>query len=318
MPDQKAGRNVAMPEKFDVARFRAVWCKSIDKSANGQKSIRDKTVGDVCQYSDDALREFDENLQSGTWGLDVYSKLMRSGLDDESLKRLASRTYRFSFINILLDGEPFYAVDFMVDPYLKKIYVTSMIATVCATDESNSLDSGNSFRKALEEKFGQPSNKTLAIDVFRKRTEAAMQICKESTARAKTIAEQRQAEDGCAVARQQVQILKAAESNPKNKDSVFSLQWNTGGRSRADWHEGTGYAGPEMFYGSMTAGLIDAMLPNSVTAECKIRIDKNLRGHGFLVAMGPTEKMWDILKQVRSQEAKLQEEKARSAPKPKL
>jgi hypothetical protein len=300
-------------KEFDVASFRAEWCKSIDKSANGERSVRGITVGDICQLSDAALREIEANMSQGP-----VRTLMGAPLGESDLNNLAATKFRFSIRDLVIDGEPFMAFDLMVDPYSKKIYLAGMNAVVCATDETNSLDTGNVFRQALEEKYGRPTKVTRTIEIFKQRAEGAMRICKDSMARAKTIAEQRQAEEGCMVARQQEQIAKAGESNPKNQESVFLLGWGDRKVPNDEWYLSAGSQVTGLHYGTLSAVVMDGSYPNRVTSECSVRIDKGKRGHAFGVILQPTEKMMAILKQIDEQHGKQIENRAKTAPKPKL
>ncbi len=132
-----------------IAKFKSEWCNHIDNDTKGFFMFKDLATGDLCLAPDIVLSnilKFEpyQGIMKNILDLSNESSLLSFNFDDSSKsERISNKDYQFKYaeLTVLTD--------------IKKIYLSKFTMGVCPEDKTNSLNEGNSFRKAIESKYGK-------------------------------------------------------------------------------------------------------------------------------------------------------------------
>ena len=131
-----------------VAKFKSEWCSHIDNDTKGFFTFKDIATGDLCLAPDiiiSNILKFQpyQGIMKNLLDLSNEYSLVSFILDSSESERISNKDYQFKYaeLTVLTD--------------IKKIYLSKFTMGVCPEDKTNSLNEGNSFRKAIESKYGK-------------------------------------------------------------------------------------------------------------------------------------------------------------------
>ena len=205
------------------ADFKNIWCSSIDKNLNSPFDYNGMKPGDLCVQPEEII---DKIFIDGFAVVDMKSPRVSTTVD------------YFKTKNFLLE-----TVEIVYHPSAKKIYLTSFDGAICKSDKNNSLNEGNNFRTALQQKYGKPSNQLTSYDVLKDQHDALKADFDAKRKNAVTVGEAKSARD----AQNQLNIVADLLKNPNLKKNIAQLQWQySGDHKRQDnlaglsiWETGT-------------------------------------------------------------------------------
>jgi len=186
-------------------------------------------------------------------------------------------------------------IKFVFSPKDNKFYLGLFDALICPTSELNSLSESNSFRVALEGKYGKPSGVLTEHAKFKVQVDATERMIADQKKKAITVAEAKSAREG----EQQVNILKNM-LNGMDQKTPAQLNWEYDSKNRVQDE----------------TGLIVARLNNndvSGSISCKGNIPS-----AFMIQIGGTSSLQVVLKKVASDARQNEANKEKNAPTPKF
>ena len=280
----------SIPEINLIPQFRAIWCKSIDTSANGPIDYKGVRVGDLCQAPDDLIAAL----------LNIAKPLL------ELVTPNAFQEGNVFLIDNLVAGEKiFKRFALMINPYKGKVYIASFSGLICASDSTNNLNEGNPFRKALESKYGTPASVYTEYDQIEAQTGALKAMLAVSKSQAITVQEAKTARDGTNV----LNSLKPTQAEANNLlKKIKSLTW--------DYEKGN------KFRPINSASILKAN-PEDLRAKdgCLVKV-KQGRGfeqyYGFILNVFGSQAIDRISDEINMEQANRAKQKVQSAPVPKF
>jgi Tfp pilus assembly protein PilF len=281
-----------------VSAFRSIWCKSIDKSANSPFDFKDIKIGDLCQVPDELIVAIEaklretcpKDLQGCTTWMTQPKVRLKSGIGSLTIK------------NIKVGERAFFAMAISLDPYNEKAYLASFSALLCAADPTNSLNAGNPFRKALENKYGSPAEITTEYDEAKSQIDALE--AQTNLARKQTITVQEA--KSVREANSLLPSLKALAA-VASKDAVLYLKWDyeNGNKLRP--------VGIVLVSKADPIGIADL-------GGCPVKksIEGRLRDYGFAIGFTGSKTLVSIFNAVDEKDAEIAKQKIQTAPAPKF
>jgi|GEM_PF-5316931 len=275
-----------------VPQFRAIWCKSIDPSANGPIDYKGVSVGDLCQAPDDLIATvFDKlktNKQSFEWM--VTPNALKEGTS-------------ILVEHIIAGDKTFKLIALIINPFKEKAYIGSFTGLICAADASNNLNAGNPFRKALESKYGVPASAYTEYDQIKAQIDDLEAMVARSKSQAISVREAKDARDADNMLNS-LRPMRAAA----NKNIILSLTW--------DYEKGNKFR-------PIGSAVVEQANPNDLrdTGGCPI---KTLQGRsfeqnfGFMISVTGSKKISTIAEELDAANRAKQIEKVQSAPAPKF
>jgi hypothetical protein len=125
-----------------LQEFKGKWCTKTTVVEVPKFDYMGIKPGDLCLLPEEFLVALLNDANSNKFDLINYNNL--------EIRSLVIKERKFGEYKIK-------AMQLLYDFPNSKVYLTSLKAHICAADENNSLAAGNSFRNALEVKFGKPS-----------------------------------------------------------------------------------------------------------------------------------------------------------------
>lgn len=261
-----------------VADFKGKWCQSIDKSTSSPVEYRGLRTGDGCLLPDEVL-------------VGTLKKLKEFNIDVMNLQAPISSQLE----NVDAGELKFPLIKFVFIPKENKFYVGLFDALICPTSELNSLADSNSFRVALEGKYGKPSSVLTEYAKFKAQVDATEKMIADQKRKAITVAEAKSAREG----EQQVNILKNM-LNGMDQKTPAQLNWEYDSKNRVQDE----------------TGLIVGKLNNndvSGTIRCKGDIPS-----AFMIQIGGTSSLQAVFKRVANDVRQNEANKEKNAPTPKF
>lgn len=196
-----------------IAKFKSEWCKNIDNESKGLFTYKNLATGDLCLAPEIVISNILKLKNTNTENtLDAFNNINQSQafLFDHALSDLISN-----------EDYHFIAASFLVFPNIKKIYLSSFTIGVCPEDPTNSLNEDNSFRKALETKYGKTDGSISEYDARNQELNQLKSSQKEQGKQAITVKE-------AVKARDYGDGLKVVDSLTSNipKDLINTIFWN--------------------------------------------------------------------------------------------
>ncbi len=190
--------------------FKNEWCKSVDNNLNAPFDYKGFRPGDLCVQPDEVINKI---------FIDDYAVI------DSKNPRFTTVTdyFRTNNLNIL-------TVEIHYHPSAKKIYIASFIGALCKSDPSNSLDPKNSFRLALQTKYGEPTSYLTSYDVLKAQYDELKSQIDSQRKNAITVSEAKSARDG----QSQLNVVSNLMKDPNLKNQVAQLDWKYSGQHKRD------------------------------------------------------------------------------------
>jgi hypothetical protein len=261
-----------------LADFKNKWCQNIDRSHMSPVEYREIRAGDGCLLPDEVMAG-------------VLKKLKEVKVDIMNLQVPISSQLE----NIDAGELKFPLIKFVFNPKESKFYVGLFDAMICPTSETNSLTEANSFRTALESKYGKPSGVITEYAKFKVQVDAAESMIAEQKKKIITVADAKAVRDG----EQQVNILKNM-LNGMDQKTPAQLNWEYDPKNRVQGE----------------TGLIVAKVKNtdiSSSMRCKGNIPT-----AFMIQIIGTSSLQTVFKRIANEIRQNDANKEKSAPTPKL
>ena len=195
-----------------VAKFKAEWCKDVDTATKGKFAYKGLSSGDLCLVPEILLSNILSKSNFST--IKINSVINLSDSSARIIDSISNKDYQFV------------AAALIVYPNIKKIYLSVFALLTCAEDNTNSLNEGNSFRKALENKYGKIDSFISAYNQQKENTENMRKLQNNAKNQAITVQEAQRARDFKATINNMDSI-----ANSTSKDDVSQISWNTDGQS---------------------------------------------------------------------------------------
>jgi len=191
----------------------------------------------------------------------------------------------------------------LIDPSVEKAYLGSFEALICAADATNSLNTDNPFRKALEGKFGSPASAFTEYEQLKAQIDDLEASINKQKKEAVTVKEAKTARD----ASNQLPTLKALLA-ASDKKSILSLTW--------DYEKGNNKR-------PFASATISKANPGrlSKVGGCPIKTDQGSRypdPYGFSFDVRGSKGILELGTSVDAKNAARQKEKVQNAPPPKF
>lgn len=261
-----------------VADFKGKWCQSIDKSTSSPVEYRGLRTGDGCLLPDEVL-------------VGTLKKLKEFKIDVMNLQT----TIASQLENVDAGELKFPLIKFVFIPKENKFYVGLFDALICPTSELNSLADSNSFRVALEGKYGKPSSVLTEYAKFKAQVDATERMIADQKKKIVTVGDAKSVREG----EQQVNTLKNMLSGMDQKTPA-QLNWEYDSKNRVQDE----------------TGLIVAKLNNndvSGTISCKGNIPS-----AFMIQIGGTSSLQAVFKRAANDARQNEANKEKNAPTPKF
>jgi hypothetical protein len=261
-----------------IADFKKKWCQNIDKTTISPVEYRGLRTGDVCSFPDEVIIAAVKKLKE--------AKVDLINLENPIISQLEN-----------VDGGEFKfpLIKFLIVPKDNKFYVTLFDALICPTSDLNSLSEANSFRVALEGKYGKPNSVITEYAKFKNQVYSTERMIADQKKKIVTVADAKSVREG----EQQVNILKNMLSGMDQKTPA-QLNWEYDSKNRIQDE----------------TGLIVVKLNNndvSGSINCKGSIPS-----AFMIQIGPTSSLQAVFKKVASDARQNEANKEKNAPTPKF
>lgn len=197
-----------------VSQFKSVWCKNIDNETRSVYKYKDLSSGDICSLPDIFISNLMKIGKNYLDGLNQIQSPVSMELDSSSLEIISNNDYRFRRAVLA------------IIPATKKNYIATFVVGVCPEDSTNSLNDGNSFRKALENKYGKIDGVITEKDVKEREAESYRKMQQSRASAAITVKE---AKDARALDRAATMLEEVANNEPN--DVINSVFWNVDGKT---------------------------------------------------------------------------------------
>ena len=179
-------------------------------------SLRGITLGDVCALPDEIL--------STRYGTNEYHGQLRGFLIQAAVdtrRETAEQSFDSDLLTLFdADGKAVKIgvfTSFNQAPGLAKAVIASVEETVCAADPTNSLQPGNSFRLALERKYGKPAVEVSLRDAIREHDQATKRASQQYGSQSEAYQD--------AIDRDSLEYRNWSNTLPP--DTVVALHWAT-------------------------------------------------------------------------------------------
>lgn len=186
-----------------ILEFRNKWCKSTDNLTLSPIEYRNLRTGDICNFTDEII-------------LGILKKFENNQIDINSYQDPTS----FQLDWIIGGESQFTNLNVVLLPKSNKFYIPYFAALICPSSEFNSLVESNSFRVALEQKYGKPSGAFTEYDVVKQQVDEVEKMIAQQKKSAITVAEMQSVREG----EQSVNVLKNLLANA-NKNLPMQLGW---------------------------------------------------------------------------------------------
>ncbi len=289
-------KNSDQSDSSDISKaFRGIWCKTIDTSSSGPFDFKGVKPGDLCQSSDDVI-------------VAIAAKLKKSNQTFEWMTKPKALNEGGVLVvdNVIAGDKAFFKIAILIDPYLEKAYLASFTGLICAADPSNSLNSENPFRNALESKYGKPASAYTEYDSLKAQIDELEQQNSAARRQAITVREAKNTRD----VDNMLPMLKGM-LGASDKNAILSLTW--------DYEKGN----PERPVGTATVTQARWNLIREV-GGCKVQyIDKASSGspsldYGFGLSLMGTKRIVSLENSIIAKNQAKEKEKIQSAPAPKF
>lgn len=271
-----------------AASFRAAWCKKVDTRTTGKINYRGVGVGDMCLAPDSFIVALKDRMSALKVPVEWFA-------DPKSLTESLS----YTISNFVYEDKKILKISIAIDPSSGKVYIGSFTGLLCAADPSNSLDNGNSFRIALETKYGPPSLIQTEYEVLNQQAKELEEVNNQARKKQITVAEAKQIRENESSIETFKQLAKRVDKN-----LVRTLGWD--------------YEKPNKLrpVGMLQIAQIEWPLMRDV-GGCPVK-DSNNNDIGFAAQFLATQTMMNIFKESSKKEAKAIENKQKNAPAPEL
>jgi hypothetical protein len=261
-----------------IADFKKKWCQNVDKSTISPVEFRDIRTGDGCLLPDAVI-------------VATLKKIKEARIDVMNLQ--APIVYQLQ--NIEAGELKFPLIKLVFAPRDNKFYVGLFNALICPASELNSLSESNSFRTALEAKYGKPSSVLTEYAKFKAQVDAAERMIADQKKKIVTVGDAKAVREG----EQQVNILKNMLSGMDQK-TPGQLNWEYDAKNRVQ--DETGF-------------IVARLNNNDVSGD--IRCEGAIPS-AFMVQVGGTSSLQAVFKKVASDARQNEANKEKNAPTPKF
>lgn len=290
-PDDKSSQTQPqgnLNQTFSVDAFKKAWCTNIDKSVSSPFDYKGVVTGDLCLAPDDLILAIHKRS--------IEAKEPAEWMTNASLH---SDSKVYTYPKVIAGDKKFSKLVILTDSNAKKAYLGSINGLICAADASNSLSEGNSFRTALDAKYGKPSEVVSEYDVLKAQIDDLENRNKSASQNAITVREAKNARDVNA----QLPLLKSALA-ATDKKAITTIIWDFD-KSRPIRPYG---------YGAITR------MENTLIRElggCPIRDQQDIM-LGFVFELVASKGLQGVESRVVKQNNTNYENKVKNAPAPKL
>lgn len=278
--------------EFSIINFKNNWCKNVDTSATGPFDYKGVSVGDICLLPEALIYSINEKLVNEKYPFNLMH---------DSKAYLQEKGGLILISNVIAGEMRFIDITLLIDFTSSKIYVGRYGALICAADKTNNLSDGNSFRLALEKKYGKPSLVLTEAEELKAQINALENETNIAKEKMITVDEAKKIRNTEAMIKALRQSLKTSE---KQKSQVKALLWDYDIKN------------PIRPYAETTITPINSNKINDL-GGCDIKTEDN-NDIGFLVEMAGTYQLKTIGEKIDKLNLEAVRNKQKNAPTPDL
>lgn len=289
---QNAGAAKAS-QPVPIAVFKNKWCQSIDKSTTSPFEYRGLRTGDGCLLPDEVI-------------VKVINQLELLQIDVMNIQ--AKHSVTALLINFEVGEFKFPHMQIFFSLKDNKFYVVNIRALICPTSELNSLADSNSFRVALEGKYGKPSSVVTEGGVLKAQVDSTKRMIADQRRQVITVGEAKSARESEYI----VNMLSDTVNRVNRVASKIPLQlhWEYDSKNKIT-DESYKTASKQASDLSVT------MVKNDDVSFTTLRCEGDI-SRKFAIQIAPTSSMYSIVIRHDNELLLNEANKEKNAPTPKL